>query len=188
MSAAAASTQQNLFPLPPTPTPTIPLIPRPTPTHTFTSPVLAPTAPTAPTHAKPSTSARASKVTKATKALLTFPAFTDGGPFSIVAGEEVVVEEVEEAVVVVEEEGGEGVDKCKAKAKDKAAWVRKQEKLREEWVMDVFRRTGRVPMCPWPGARGEDGKAGVGEKEGRGEPLVLAVLEEERGEKEKEKA
>ncbi|KAF8423125.1 hypothetical protein EV426DRAFT_669465 [Tirmania nivea] len=189
MSTASASVQQNLF-TPPS-TPTIPLISRPPSTHTFT-PV--PTPALAPTLAKPSTSVGA------TKALLIFPAFTDGKPFSIVAQEEVETE--------VE------VDRCKAKAKAKAAWVREQQKLREEWVMDVFRRTGRVPMYPWPGAhwkyrkvevcgwavRGmcekkeEEEKAEEEEEEEdeekEREPLVIAALGDggEETENEKEKA
>ncbi|RPB23631.1 hypothetical protein L211DRAFT_234169 [Terfezia boudieri ATCC MYA-4762] len=156
----SASTQQNLFT--PPPMPTIPLNPGPTPTNAFTLPAVSPTP------SKPSTSARASK------ALLTFPAFTDGNPFSIAAEEEVVME----------------VARCKAKAKAKAAWVRKQGKLREEWVVDVFRRTGRVPMCSWPRARREDGKvaAGVVDREA----VEMGVKEdgedgEEEEEKEKEK-
>lgn len=100
-----------------------------------------------------------------------------------------------------------GVDRRNSKAKAKVAWLRKQERLREEWVMDVFRRTGRMPMCPWSGAHGEGGKVemdvvGVGkalgmgesdelEGEGRGDSLDLAVKGEEKGketETEQEKA
>ena len=188
MSAAATSTQYTL-----PPTPTIPLIPRRTHTHTFTSPALSPA------HAKPS---RVPKATKASKALLTFPAFTDGNPFSSVAEEKVKDEVVEEEEEVVEEVvvDVEEVDRCKDKAKAKAVWIRKQEKLREEWVMDVFKRTGRVPMCPWPGVSEENGRVRLGEKgeeegekKGRGEPLApLAILgggaEEEEEKKKKEKA
>jgi len=76
------------------------------------------------------------------------------------------------------------VDRCKAKAK--AAWLRKQERLREEWVMDVFRKTGRVPMCPWPDARGEDKKVELDNKLEDGETMGMAEKEEKDGAREME--